>query len=193
MNKEDPSGRLIWINGAFGAGKTSVAERLQKQLPGSELYDPEAVGWMLRHLVPPSETGDFQDLPIWRTLVADTAVAMCTHYSSTLIVPMTLVNPQYYREIFDSVHARGVSIEAYSLIVSRAELRNRLNQRVIIKDDPEADARVKKWGLDQVERCARALESHDLGTPVANEGRNVDETVLDLLEQIRSNHAARVL
>lgn len=193
MSKEDPNGRLIWINGAFGAGKTSVAERLHQQLPDSELYDPEAVGWMLRHLVPPSETGDFQDLPIWRALVADTAVAMCTHYSSTLIVPMTLVNPQYYREIFDSVHTRGVSIEAYSLIVSRAELRNRLNQRVVVEDDAEADERAKKWGLDQVERCAGALESHDLGIPVANEGRNVDETVIDLLGQIRSNHVARAL
>jgi hypothetical protein len=38
---------IIWINGAFGAGKTALAEELHRRLPDAVLYDPEDVGLML--------------------------------------------------------------------------------------------------------------------------------------------------
>jgi len=31
---------VVWINGAFGVGKTSVAEELVTLLPGAILFDP---------------------------------------------------------------------------------------------------------------------------------------------------------
>jgi Mg-chelatase subunit ChlI len=34
-----------WINGAFGAGKTTLAEELHRRLPETILYDPEYVGY----------------------------------------------------------------------------------------------------------------------------------------------------
>ena len=36
---------IIWINGAFGSGKTTCANILQKQLPNAFLYDPEQAGF----------------------------------------------------------------------------------------------------------------------------------------------------
>lgn len=42
---------IVWINGAFGAGKTVVAEALLSHLPGARLFDPERVGFLLRELV----------------------------------------------------------------------------------------------------------------------------------------------
>src|ERR1700733_6065013 len=65
---------IIWINGAFGAGKTTLAEELSRRLPEAVLFDPEYVGYLLRHWVP-VPTGDFQDLPSWRELVIATALA----------------------------------------------------------------------------------------------------------------------
>jgi uridine kinase len=35
---------IIMINGAFGAGKTTVANKLLKLMPNCMLYDPEEVG-----------------------------------------------------------------------------------------------------------------------------------------------------
>jgi hypothetical protein len=35
---------IIWINGAFGAGKTALAEELRRRLPDAVLYNPEDVG-----------------------------------------------------------------------------------------------------------------------------------------------------
>ena len=32
---------IIWINGGFGAGKTTLAEELHRRLPDAVVYDPE--------------------------------------------------------------------------------------------------------------------------------------------------------
>ena len=91
---------IIWINGAFGAGKTTLAEELSRRLPEAVLFDPEYVGYLLRHWVP-VPTGDFQDLPSWRELV---------HHAGTLIAPMTLINDNYLAEILDGLRVGGEEV-----------------------------------------------------------------------------------
>ena len=175
---------LIWINGAFGAGKTTVAEALVERLDGARLYDPEMVGFFLRHLVPPSGTGDFQDLPIWRTLVADVAVALDRHYDETLVVPMTLVVPGYFDEILGPITAAGVAVHRFVLDVDAVTLRQRIADRTVVPDDEAADAAAREWALAQVDRCIAALERHDLGRKVSNVDRAVDEVVDEILRDL---------
>ena len=64
---------IIWINGGFGAGKTTLAEELHRRIPEAVVYDPEDVGLMLRKWIP--SNGDFQHLPSWRELVIATALS----------------------------------------------------------------------------------------------------------------------
>jgi hypothetical protein len=66
---------IIWINGAFAAGKTTLAEELERRLPDAMPFDPEYVGYILIKWVPPADSGDFQDIPLWRRLVADFATS----------------------------------------------------------------------------------------------------------------------
>ena len=179
---------LIWINGAFGAGKTSVATELKSRLPESIIYDPEIIGTALGYMVPKSETGDYQDLPIWRDLVATTAIALRRHYDKTLIVPMAVVNAEYLREIVSPLEADADSgageLQVLSLIVSAAELRRRITEQTI-SDDPDVDAQARQWRLDQVERCVGALADEDLGRHVSNEGRPVAATVDEILSLLQ--------
>ncbi|MGH3774455.1 MAG: hypothetical protein ACRDRR_01770 [Pseudonocardiaceae bacterium] len=63
---------IIWVNGPFGAGKTTLVEELSKRLDTAMTVDPELLGSVLRTMVPPAPTGDFQDLPIWRRLTVRT-------------------------------------------------------------------------------------------------------------------------
>ena len=42
---------IVWINGAFGSGKTTTAGLVTKRLDGAKLFDPEYVGYMLTPFV----------------------------------------------------------------------------------------------------------------------------------------------
>lgn len=62
---------ILWVNGAYGIGKTSVCNELQNRLPVSHLFDPEAIGDVIRNVLPLSLwKDDFQDYPFWRRATA---------------------------------------------------------------------------------------------------------------------------
>ena len=62
---------ILWVNGAYGIGTTSVCNELQNRLPVSHLFDPEAIGDVSRNVLPPSLwKDDFQDYPFWRRATA---------------------------------------------------------------------------------------------------------------------------
>ena len=89
----------IWLNGAFGAGKTTVAHALAAELPDALVLDPEQIGRMLRRVVPAAlRTSDFQDIPSWRRLTVATIESLLRDHPGPLIVPMTVVNPVYFDE-----------------------------------------------------------------------------------------------
>src|SRR5437667_342963 len=41
---------LIFLNGAFGIGKSTVARDVRRQLPKTVIFDPERIGFVLRRL-----------------------------------------------------------------------------------------------------------------------------------------------
>lgn len=70
---------IIWINGAFGAGKTQTAYELHRRLPDSYVYDPENIGYFIRKNLPPALCeGDFQDYPMWRERTIEAGSAGCS-------------------------------------------------------------------------------------------------------------------
>lgn len=123
---------IVWLNGAFGAGKTTAAYELLDLLPGSMLYDPELVGAGLRAMLPNEHVGregDFQDLPSWRRLVADAAAALLTEVSGPLVTPMTLLRQEYRDEIFGALAARRIPVCHVLLHSEETILRDRIEQR----------------------------------------------------------------
>ncbi|MCT2591364.1 NUDIX domain-containing protein [Streptomyces sp. N2-109] len=123
---------IVWLNGAFGAGKTTAAYELLDLIPGSTLYDPELLGAGLRVMLPKERLGqvdDFQDLPAWRRLVADTAAALLTEIPGPLIAPMTLLRQEYRDEIFGALASRRVPVRHVLLHVEETILRRRIGTR----------------------------------------------------------------
>jgi hypothetical protein len=94
---------IIWLNGGFAAGKTTLAEELRHRLPDAVVYDPEDVGLMLWRWLSPND--DFQDLPSWRELVVAAALSLRQHHADTLIVPMSLIRDSYRDEILGGLAA----------------------------------------------------------------------------------------
>ncbi|MEU8034840.1 NUDIX domain-containing protein [Streptomyces sp. NPDC049099] len=153
---------VVWINGAFGAGKTTTARELIELIPNSTLFDPEIVGGALTHLLPAkrlAEVGDFQDLPIWRRLVVDTAAAMLAELGGTLVVPMTLLRQEYRDEIFGGLAARRIAVHHLLLAPAETILRERIAGREVPPALPDGEMRVRQWSYDHIEPYRAALAS----------------------------------
>lgn len=81
---------IVWINGAFGAGKTQAARELLRRCPGLVLSDPEEPGFGIHHMLPRELRGDCQDFPAWRQAVRE-ALARIDDAGHTVVAPMTLI------------------------------------------------------------------------------------------------------
>jgi hypothetical protein len=154
---------IIWINGGFGAGKTTLAQELHRRLPAAVVYDPEDVGLMLWKWLPPG--GDFQHLPSWRELVVATALALRRHHADTLVVPMSLIRDAYRAEILGGLAGVGEEVLHVFLEVDAGVLRERLN------------ARVTRPGRDW-DQAARELGMTGVDEMVAAAGRQPDGTLM---------------
>ncbi len=168
---------IIWINGPFGAGKTTLAEELNRRMPEAVLFDPEYVGFILREWVP-VPTGDFQDLPSWRELVVETALSLRRHHAQTLIVPMTLINDDYAAEILGGLSERGEEILHVFLDLDAEVLRQRIMDRVFVQGNPEASRRGREF-------CLR-----NLGRGIAAASRQGKETLKLRSDKMNSSQLA---
>ncbi len=121
---------ILFINGAFGVGKTTVAQALAACLPNSLLFDPEEVGFFLRRIVHPVEQPtDFQDLALWRMLTVHTAQALRAVYGRDLIVPMTIWQPAYFAEVVGGLRALEPACYHICLTAPAAVIYDRLQAR----------------------------------------------------------------
>ncbi|MEA3004623.1 MAG: hypothetical protein QOH81_3411 [Sphingomonadales bacterium] len=164
---------VIWINGAFGAGKTRVARRILALRPGAILLDPEQIGFMLRRLLPMRQIADFQDLPLWRELTVR-IVREAAAEGGPVIVPMTLADPARFEEVIGGLRACGVDLRHFTLMASPETLRRRLRRRL---DWPSS----RRWALAQAEPAAAALADPAFAEHVDTEGRKVAEIADDIL------------
>ncbi|MFF3766238.1 NUDIX domain-containing protein [Streptomyces sp. NPDC001922] len=151
---------IVWINGAFSAGKTSAARELTDLIPGSTFYDPEVIGGALAYLLPQkrlNEVTDYQDLAIWRRLVVDAAAAVLAEVGGVLVVPMTVLRQDYRDEIFGALAARRIPVRHVVLTPDETILRERISSREEFADDPARSAAVRQWSLDSLVRYREAL------------------------------------
>jgi 8-oxo-dGTP pyrophosphatase MutT (NUDIX family)/predicted kinase len=157
---------IVWLNGAFGVGKTSTARELIGLVPGSTLYDPELIGNGLLSALPAErldQITDYQELPSWRRLVVDTAAALLMDTPGPLVVAMTLLRQEYRDEIFGALAARGIPVRHVLLDAAETILRERVETRGDLGADPAAARAAREWCLEQLGAYKAALPwlTHD--------------------------------
>ena len=153
---------IIWINGGFGVGMTTLAEELHRRLPDALVYDPEHVGLMLWKWMRPN--GDFQHLPSWRELVVATALALRRHHADTLIVRMSLIRDAYRDQILGGLADAGEQVLHVFLEADADVLRKRHEARVDIPDNPEANHPPREWALSRIDAAVAAAARQPGGT-----------------------------
>jgi shikimate kinase len=134
---------IIWLNGTFGAGKTTAARHLAGRLANARHFDPELVGYLLMTALNDHEFKDFQDLPPWRELVPVFTEKIAGFTGQHLIAVQTVLREDYWRELTQGFKQTQLDIFHVLLHVDSNVLAER------IKDD-EVEAGARQWRLDHI-------------------------------------------
>lgn len=165
---------IIFINGAFGVGKSSVATTLEELLPHSMIFDPEEVGFMLRNILGRLDwPGDFQEYPAWRSLVPIVAEKVREGFEPNLIIPMTIKNVDYFDEIKAGLMRFDPDFNHFCLIAPRDEILTRVQSR------DEAD---RIWVETHVDSCIESHIKPEFASQIDTLGktpRQIAEEILD--------------
>jgi len=169
-------GQVVWINGAFGVGKTTVAELLAGSLDSAFILDPEVIGETLwKHLVPPQlRPSDFQDIGLWRTFTRDAVCDAARRLDGVVIVPMTIARVDYFEEVVGAI-SRAVRLDHFTLMASRETILRRERER---PDDQSA------WVEQMVDRILPALADDRFSKHVDTEAQPPNVVAQDILSQV---------
>ncbi|MFC9389266.1 AAA family ATPase [Streptomyces venezuelae] len=118
---------IVWLNGTHGAGKTTTSALVQQLIPDSRVFDAEKVGETLMDITPglPTTT-NFQHWPPWRPLVVETARRVLDYTGGTLVMPMTVLVEQYWREISSGLAQHDIPVRHFVLHADQDTLRKRI-------------------------------------------------------------------
>ena len=134
---------LVWINGPFGGGKTQTAYEIQRRLAGGVVCNPEHLGYGLHRMMPPRLRGNFQDLRAWRQGVSEVLDLVLGRHDGDVIVPMTIIELPYLREILGPLQGQGYEVRHYALLADRATVLRRLRGRNLpLQHDRHAEAKL---------------------------------------------------
>jgi hypothetical protein len=169
---------ILFLNGPFGVGKTTIARLLVQKLPHSMLYDPEVIGAFLERVLGPfKKAEDFQDYALWRPLLVGGARLLRTVSKRTLVIPMTV----WRRDLFDPIIAglREVDpdLSCFRLTASREVLLDR------IASDTE-DREAFGWRMAHVEACLKSPRDPAFGTEICTDGRTPIEVAGQVLKSL---------
>lgn len=134
---------IIWLNGTFGAGKTTTAGCLAGRLAKARSFDPEEVGYLLRETLGDHEFNDFQDLPPWRELVPVVTESIARFTGQHLIAVQTVLREDYWQELTAGFKRTRLDILHVLLHVDSDVLAERITA-------DEVWARARQWRLDHI-------------------------------------------
>lgn len=172
---------IIWINGSFGSGKTTLSEVLLNKIPNSIIFDPEKIGFLIHKIVPESRSEDFQNFPMWRKHVVLFAIHLVHDFGKNLIIPMTLVNPDYISEIHGSIKKDIPNFYHFFLQVNETTLRRRITDQVMNQHDLKTDNEIREWRLAQVNRCLAAIPHLPKDTVFLDSGKQSPNELADIV------------
>ena len=165
---------IFWLSGAYGAGKSTVADCLRELLPKAHIFDAEAVGNAVRDNYPEScKTGVlFEDYPPWRAFVVTLLRELDANYDGDLIVPMTLLLDVSYTDIIQKLRAAGVEV-CYVILDADAQT---LHERILARGEGE-----DCWCMRQIPRCLNALAKDERAAHIDTRGKTPAQIAEEIL------------
>jgi thymidylate kinase len=148
---------IVWINGTHGSGKTTTSALVQQLIPDSRVFDAEKVGETLMDIKPSlPATDNFQHWSPWRPLVVETARHILDFTGGPLVMPMTVLVEDYWREMSAGLAKHGIPIRHFVLHADQETLRKRIKTD---KNMPHTLLRPSRFRLAHLEPYAEAART----------------------------------
>lgn len=141
---------IVWINGAYGSGKSTAAHTLVARIPGAQHFSAEYVGDAIRENIKElCYHVEYPDYPIWRKFVRELLLEMAKLTDKPIFIPMTVLKEEYIRDIFDFLEENGVKC-LHVVLDTSAETTM---ERILARGE---DATC--WCAQQIDRCTQHLK-----------------------------------
>jgi hypothetical protein len=176
---------IVVINGSFGVGKTTIAKLLRISLPGSAIYDPEWVGFVLRRLpewikLKGAGSDDYQDIVLWRKSAVAGVRLFRLFASGVVIVPMAFSRRDYFDEIIRGIEPLDSELRVFCLKASLTTIKKRLMER-----GNEIEGPGTEWIARRIIECVEAHNDPHFGEPINTEDRSAVEVAEDIIKRLR--------
>lgn len=120
---------IIWISGAYGVGKSTLAEALSEKIKDSLIFDAEEVGNAVRNSYPNCPYGYiFEDYPLWGDFCYRLLKDVAERFHKNILVPMTLLRKNSY-SIIERLRADNIETHLIILSAEYDTIRNRILSR----------------------------------------------------------------
>lgn len=140
---------IIWLNGTFGAGKTTTGALLTQKSHKLRSFDPESVGYMLRPNLTDHPVSDFRHWESWRVLIPIVADELIRFSGQSLVAAQTVLEENYWDELEAGLSERGHEVFHVLLEAEESSLRGRI-------EADQAEVAAKHWRLDHIAKFAMA-------------------------------------
>ena len=174
---------ILILNGAFGIGKTTIAQRIVRALPRAVVFNPELIGIPLQRVarVMGREVADFQDLAVWRRLTV-VAVRLVRACGLNVVVPTAFSNKSHLAEIRSQLMRFEPLVLHVCLTAPIEVVHERLRSR-------GADAARQSWEYARATECCAVHSRPEFAQQIAASG-TVDEVARAVLAAVRGSNAA---
>lgn len=166
---------IYWINGAYGAGKTTAALSLKDLLPSAHLFDPEMIGNAVRENYPETfyrET--FEEYPLWLEFSYRFLKELNGSFDGDIIVPMTLLRETSYDAILQKLKDDGAAVRYVFLDADAETLRTRLIDSG--REEPDS------WCVRHIPACLNAQKNDCHAVHINSIGRSPDEIAREIAQ-----------
>jgi hypothetical protein len=176
---------IVIINGSFGVGKSTIAKLLRRSLPGSAIYDPEWVGFVLKRLpgwikLKGAGSDDYQDIVLWRRSAIAGVRLFRLFAAGPVIVPMAFSRRDYFDEVVAGIEPFDSELRVFCLKASLTTVKKRLVRRGTKIEGPGTE-----WIARRIIECVEAHNDPHLGEPVDTEGRSANEVAEDIIKKLQ--------
>ncbi len=166
---------IIWISGAYGVGKSTVARILAERIENSLIFDAEEMGNAVRDNYPDCPYGYiFEDYPLWADFCYQLIRDVHTCFHKNIMVDMTLVREASRIKIIDRLRNDGISVYYFVLTASRQTIHDRILARGESEDC---------WCMQNLDMAMEASTAISGSVKVASErsANSVADAILSLI------------